>query len=75
MKIEDYQWQSDFAIEHQALGEIRGEKKALLNVLKARGIVMSADLRKRISECTDLDQLEHWVQCAATADKIGELFD
>ncbi|WP_131741833.1 hypothetical protein [Actinomadura roseirufa] len=79
VKIEDYQWQSDFAIEHQALGEARGEargeRKALLNVLKARGIAVPDDVRRRVMACTDSDQLERWVTRAVTVDDINDLFD
>jgi hypothetical protein len=82
VKIEGYQWQSDFAIEHQSIGraegraegEALGEAKALLLVLRGRKVCVSDQARERIMGCTDLDKLERWLERAATVDTVDELF-
>jgi hypothetical protein len=83
MKVSDYQWQSEFALTHiaqgraegEAKGRAEGEAKAVLLVLNARGIPVPADIRARITGCTDIDQLEHWVQRAAVIDNAEQLLD
>ncbi|GLZ06806.1 hypothetical protein Acsp03_42720 [Actinomadura sp. NBRC 104412] len=79
MKIDEYQWQSDFAIEHQAIGRTQGEvgeaAKALQLILKTRNIPIPETAQQRINNCTDLEQLEHWMTRAITIDQIDELFD
>ena len=78
-----YEYQSDFVrkfvfqgrAEGRVEGEAKGEAKAVLAVLDARGIDVPDDVRVRITECSDLDQLDTWVRRAATADSINDLFD
>ncbi|NED93766.1 hypothetical protein G1H11_00365 [Phytoactinopolyspora alkaliphila] len=60
--------------KYEAKGEARGEAKALLVVLRARGIDVPAAARARISDCTELDQLDSWLHRAATINSIDELF-
>lgn len=78
MKSGTYEYQSDFARryygEGKAQGTAEGEAKAVLAVLAARGITVPDDIRQRINECTDLEQLETWVRRAATADSIYDVF-
>jgi hypothetical protein len=73
-----YEWQSDFArkyvAEGEARGEAKGEAKALLMVLDSRGIELSAEQRDRIASCTDLDELDHWLNRAAAVASADELF-
>jgi hypothetical protein len=83
MKTGTYEYQSDFArkyvaeglAEGLAEGRAEGEAKALLAVLSARGIEISDDVRERISNCTDIEQIEAWIRLAATADSTDVLFD
>jgi hypothetical protein len=79
MALGTYEYQSDFArryfFQGKAEGEAKGEAKALLAVLAARGIEVTAEARARITGCTDLDQLDTWVRRAATASSIGNLFE
>jgi hypothetical protein len=56
-------------------GEAKGEAAGLLEVLAARGIDVPEEVRARITECTDLDQLRQWIRRAATANRVDELFD
>lgn len=75
MTTETYEYRSDFARRYFSQGEAKGETKALLMLLAARGIEVPDDARTRITECTDLDQLDGWVRRAATATSITDLFD
>jgi hypothetical protein len=75
MKLDNYQWQGQFARRHIAEGRVEGEAKSILLVLAARDIPVSDHIRDRVTTCTDLDQLEHWVQRAATINTADELFD
>ncbi|MGI8333983.1 hypothetical protein ACRYCC_28870 [Actinomadura scrupuli] len=74
MKLDTYEWKSDFALEHIAMGKAEGEARSVLLFLAARGIEVSDEARDRITSCTDLDQLDRWVQSAATIDTAEELF-
>lgn len=69
-----YEYQSDFARRYFSKGKAEGEAKALLALLDARGIEITDEARTRITECTDVDQLETWVRRAATIDSINDLF-
>ena len=51
-----------------------GEAVALLTVLEARGIDVPDDARRRITECTDLEQLNLWIRRAVSAQSIDDLF-
>ncbi|WP_396452965.1 hypothetical protein [Actinomadura sp.] len=73
VKIADYEWESDFAKNHIARGKVQGEAKSVLLVLKARGIAVPNEVRERVENCTDTDQLERWVQRAAVIDKAEDL--
>lgn len=83
VKTAGYEWQSDFAKTHraegraegEAEGQAKGEAKAVLLVLDARGITVPNDVRERVTNCTDTDQLERWVQRAAVIDRAEDLLD
>jgi hypothetical protein len=60
--------------EGQAEGRVEGEVKSILAVLKARNIAIPEFLRQRISTCDDIEQLEIWIERAATATTIDDLF-
>jgi hypothetical protein len=78
MTAETYEYKSGFARRyfHQGLteGRAEGEVRALLAILKARGIPVSEEARTRITGCTDLDQLDILIRRAATAATIQDLF-
>ena len=65
---------NDLVREHQALGEAKGEAKALLLTLSARGIEVSEEARTRITTCDDLGQLDTWVRRAVSAESVDEVF-
>lgn len=82
METGTYEYQSDFARKYVAEGReegreegrAEGETRALLAVLAARGVEMSDDARERITNCTDIEQIEAWIRLAATADSTDVLF-
>ncbi len=77
-----YEYQSDFAktyfgqgrAEGEARGEAVGEARAVLLVLKARGLAASEEVRQRLLACKDIAQLDRWAERAATVSDVGELF-
>jgi hypothetical protein len=69
-----HRYYSDFARRYFEQGEAKGEAKAVLAFLDARGIEVPDELRERIVGCTDLEQLDIWVRRAATARTAQDLF-
>ncbi len=86
MATSAYQYQSDFAKGYYADGEARGraegeargraegEAGAVLRVLNRRGLSVDDDSRRRIESCTDLDQLDEWIDRAVTVTDVSQLF-
>ena len=74
-----YEYQSDFAKTHQALGRAEGEAlgraEAVLGFLNARGLVVSEHDRARILACTDAETLDRWIRMAATITAAEALFE
>ena len=74
---------SPFAKEHfgrgkeegRAEGRAEGEAQSLLRVLAARHIDVPEEVRARILACGDLRQLDVWLDRAATATSVADLFD
>jgi Uma2 family endonuclease len=58
----------------EAQGQAQGQAQALLTLLKARRLLVSDDLHRRIVTCGDAAQLEAWVVAAATASSVEEVF-
>lgn len=54
-------------------GEARGWAKAVLIVLDGRGVVVPDDVRDRVLECTDIGQLDTWLDRAATATAVDDV--
>lgn len=69
------EWKSEFFRRHVRQGKAEGKAEDILRVLLARGIDVPEDAHVRIVECTDLNQLNTWVDRAATADSIDDLFE
>lgn len=61
--------------EGRAEGIVEGRGEAVLRVLDKRGVVLSEDQRARVEGCTDLDQLDVWLDRAVTATRAAEVFD
>lgn len=58
--------------EGMAKGVTEGMAKSLLVFLTGRGMTVSPGLRKKILACTDVNQLDRWLQAAATAKSAAE---
>jgi hypothetical protein len=71
MGTKTFEFQSRYARRLRAEGEAR----LLLRMLEGRGIDVPDDIRSRITECTDLDQIEAWADRALTATSIRDVFD
>ena len=77
----NYEFQSDFAKKHQAKGRAEGleegraegRAEALLLLVEARGLAITAQQRERILFCNDNAQLEAWVRKAVTVTSVDEL--
>lgn len=57
-----------------AVGLAQGEAKTILLVLEVRGIPVSADVRERITTCTDLDLLDVWLERCRAVARAEDLF-
>ncbi|MBB5434300.1 hypothetical protein [Nocardiopsis composta] len=51
-----------------------GLRKGLFRVLELRGIVLSAEDRRRIKECRDQEEIERWYERALAVSTAEELF-
>jgi len=69
-----YQFQSDFAKKHQAIGRAEGKADDILRVLVARGLSISEAGRARILGTTDLALLDRWLVQAVTASRADDIF-
>jgi hypothetical protein len=56
-------------------GEIARGVRSVQIVLSIRGITISDEERERIIACTDPDQIERWLQRAASIDTVDQLFN
>ena len=70
----NYEYQDEGLRRAKAEGKAEASAKAILAVLQARGLPVSAEQRERILAATDLDQLDRWLRSAATASSAGALF-
>jgi hypothetical protein len=78
MSIGKIEYKSDFARRYYGAGlsegEARGKAEALLAVLRARGVALLARDRERILACQDAKTLDAWIERAALATRVTELF-
>lgn len=70
----NYEFQSDFAKKHRAAGKVAGRAEAVLTVLDARGIAVSAEQKARVLDCIDAGALDRWIRKAVTVATAEELF-
>lgn len=81
-----YVYKSDFALKHQAKGRAEGlaagraegraegRAVAVLDLLEARGIAVTAEDRARVLACTDEVTLGRWFHRAVTASSVDVVF-
>lgn len=81
--IENYHWESDFAHEHQAIGRAEGLAEGssrtlaatVLRILDRRGLAVDDAVRARVIACSDIDQLNRWLDAALIVDSADLIFD
>jgi len=60
--------------EARARNFAKGAAEIILRVLAARGVQVPVEIQQQVLSCRDLSQLETWVNRAATADSIEDVF-
>ena len=55
-------------------GLAKGKREDILRLLEAHGVPVDTSARRRIEECTDLEQLDTWFGRAIKAETTDELF-
>jgi hypothetical protein len=77
--MKGYEYQSDFAKKYVAQGRTEGRAeeaaRALLTVLRVRGIVVPDAVRERILAQKDPERLERWLEKAAVAASVTAVID
>ena len=77
--MKGYEYQSDFAKKYFAQGLTKGRTeeaaRALLTVLRARGIAVPDAIRERILAQKDPERLERWLEKAAVAASVAAVLD
>jgi hypothetical protein len=58
----------------KAKGEVEGEVKALMMILKRRGIAMTDEQQQQIVACADVAILDRWLERALSVTSVDELF-
>ena len=58
----------------KAEGEAEGEAKALIEILKRRGMAVTDEQQRQIAACTDLATLDRWLDRAFSVTAVDELF-
>jgi shikimate 5-dehydrogenase len=73
--MKGYEYQSDFAKTYVAQGRAGGAARAVLTVLRVRGITVPDAARERIVAQKDPDRLERWLEKAAVASSVSDVID
>ncbi|MCD0448489.1 hypothetical protein LO762_04660 [Actinocorallia sp. API 0066] len=68
-------WTDSLRAEGEARGAAKYKAEAIVAFLKARGVLVPHTVRDRITACADLDQLDRWIERAATVTSADQLFD
>ncbi len=68
-----YDYQSEFTERLRTEGRAEAKADDVLRVLRVRGLDVPDEIRERITGCSDLDQLDRWLEQAITADSVHEL--
>lgn len=74
MANEPYDYWAELSEQMVQEGRQEGRQEAVLTVLTARKLAVSAAVRDRIRRCRDTNQLTTWLQRAATAKRADDLF-
>ncbi|MBH0776079.1 RpnC/YadD family protein [Nocardia bovistercoris] len=89
--LQGYEYQTEFARRYHSEGKAEGKAEGrlegrvegrleagieiVLMLLAANGIEITPAGRRRITDCTDIEQIESWAIRAGTIGRIEELFD
>jgi predicted ArsR family transcriptional regulator len=73
-EVFDYRYQSEFARKYVAQGEAQGRAKAIVSVLKARGLAVPAAVEERVRACTDLAKLDECIARTVVVPSADEIF-
>jgi hypothetical protein len=73
--MKGYEYQSDFARKYVAQGRVEEAARALLTVLRVRGIAVPDAVRERILAQQDPERLERWLEKAAVATSAAAITD
>jgi hypothetical protein len=65
----------EYRSEYFRAGVAEGEAEAVVIILESAGLSLTAEDRARITDCTDLDQLDAWLGRVALVNSVSELFD
>jgi hypothetical protein len=65
----------DARTEGRTEGLIAAQVKALLTVLRARGVAVPDAAQRRIQAERDLARLERWIERASVASSVAEVID
>jgi hypothetical protein len=68
-------WSREKIAQGEAIGEARGRAEALLRILGARGIAIDDATTERVRSCTDLTQLDSWIERSLRVTAANQLFD
>ncbi|ROQ68537.1 hypothetical protein EDD93_3006 [Streptomyces sp. 840.1] len=55
-------------------GQAQGRAQSLLLILEVRGVVVTDEMREKITDCTGPGRLSEWLQRAATASSAEDVF-
>ena len=61
-------------VQGRAEGKAEGKAEAVLSVLEARGLIITAEQRAQIVGCQDIVELDRWLRLAATTSSAADLF-
>lgn len=79
MQTGKYEYQSEFAKRHYARGleegRVDGRGRALLLILRARGLLVSSTAEARITAERDEARLDAWTRRALDAKAVADIFD
>jgi hypothetical protein len=75
MNKDNFPYISDFARQNYLRGQVENGANAILTVLGARGLQVPDTARAEITSCTDMAKLQAWLQRAANARSVDEIFD
>jgi hypothetical protein len=73
--MKGYEYQSDFAKKYVAQGRTEEAARALLTVLRVRGIAVPDAARERILTEKDPERLERWLEKAAVVASVTAVLD